>query len=497
MNSETRYDVVIVGTGFSGLCMAIKLREAGIRNVLLLERASTLGGTWRDNCYPGAACDVPSNLYSFSFEPSPSWSRVYGTQGEILNYLQHCARKYELEPLTRFGTEVTGAVFDATLGQWQITCQDGTHIHSRVLVSGCGAFSKPALPDIPGIESFQGDVIHTARWNPNYSLTGKRVAVIGTGASAIQVVPTIAPSVDHLTLFQRTPPWILPKDDRPTRPIERWLYRHVPLSQRAIRELRYWTQELRVPAFTGHAPGLMTVPHRAALRHLRTQVRDPALRRALTPNYKIGCKRILLSNDYYPALVRPNVSLITAGISQVTATGLKDQSGHPHQVDTIICATGFHIADDLAPFPISGVAGQTLDTTWRAQQGAEAYLGTAIHGFPNFFTVTGPNTGVGHTSMVYMIEAGTRYVVQGIQQILERPAPVFLDLRAAVQRRFNSELQRRLAKTVWITGGCMSWYNTQDGKNTSLWPGQTFEYRQRTAHFDVNDYILHASPERG
>ena len=483
---ENEFDVVIVGTGFAGLCVAIRLLEAGIQNIVLLERADGVGGTWRDNCYPGAACDVPSNLYSFSFESNPNWTRSFGTQSEILAYIQHCARKYNIEPLIRFNSEVVGATFVRESARWQVRCADGRTFAGRALVSGCGAFSKPALPDIPGLSDFEGDILHTARWRADYEVHAKRIGVIGTGASGIQVVPAIAPAADHLTVFQRTPSWILPKADRAVSARQRKLYEALPMAQKMVRRSLYWTQEARVPGFNGKVPQILSVARRMALRHLHEQIPNDELRQALTPTYDIGCKRILLANDYYPTFNRSNVSLETSGIERGCAAGLVTTNGDLHHLDTIICATGFHIADDLAPFPMVGLSGQELGALWAAQ-GAEAYLGATIHDFPNLFTVVGPNTGVGHTSMIYMIEAATAYAVQGIDQII-RGGHRILNVRPETQAAYNSELQDRLEKTVWTNGGCVSWYNTKQGKNTSLWPGQTFEYRRRTSRFDVADY---------
>lgn len=478
-------DAIIIGTGFSGLCVAIKLKQAGIDDFVILERSGTVGGTWRDNHYPGAACDVPSYLYSFSFEPNPNWSHSYGRQPEILEYTQRCAEKYDLMSHMRFNTDVQGARFNSHSNRWEVEASNGATYRGRTLVTGCGAFSKPSTPDIPGIDDFEGQIFHTADWNHDYDITGKRVAVIGTGASAIQVVPAIAPKVGKLTLFQRTAAWVMPKADRPYTPFRKALLTRFPGIQQLIRKSIYWGLEMRVPGFDGRFPGLLKIGQMLATRYLKREVADPELRAKLTPNFGLGCKRILLSNEYYAALSGKNAHVETSGIRAVKGNRVLTNDGAEHEVDVIVCATGFTVTEALTPFPIEGLEGRDLTESWQGTP--SAYLGSTVSGFPNLFTMTGPNTGLGHTSMIYMIEAQTAYVVQALKHTLATDA-LALNVKQDVQDAFNKELQTRLDKTIWATGGCNSWYKTPEGKIAALWPGQTFEYRQRTARFDPGCY---------
>ncbi|WHZ11633.1 MAG: Cyclohexanone monooxygenase [Burkholderiaceae bacterium] len=478
--------VVIIGSGYAGLCVAIKLRQAGMRDFVLLEQADAIGGTWRDNGYPGAACDIPSHLYSFSFEPNPNWSRLYPTQPELRAYVEHCVDKYGLRPHIRCSQRVTALRFDEQDSVWRVQTSDGGELRSRVVVSATGGLSRPALPGIPGLDTFAGALFHSARWNHAYDLTDKRVAVIGTGASAIQFVPQIAPRVRALTLFQRTPAWILPKPDRPLSDAERARFARQPWRQRLARTLIYWTLEARAILFT-RWPALLRRVQPQVLRFVARHVPDAALRAKLTPRYTMGCKRILLSNDFYPALALPQVRLETTPIIGVDAGGIHTADGAHHAADAIIFGTGFQVADAGTPFPVFGRGGIEMNRVWAG--GSQAYLGSTVAGFPNLFLMTGPNTGLAHNSMIFMIEAQTRYVVDAILGMAARGLRSF-DLHPEVQRRFNEWLQRRMAPTVWATGGCRSWYLTRDGRNVTLWPGFTFDYRRRTRRFDWHSYAL-------
>ncbi|MBL8717834.1 MAG: NAD(P)/FAD-dependent oxidoreductase [Myxococcales bacterium] len=479
---DPRNHVLIVGSGFSGLGMAVRLKQAGV-DFTILEKADEVGGTWRDNHYPGAACDVPSHLYSFSFERWPGWSRMYGPQREIFEYMRHCARKYGLYPHVQLGAQATSATFDPREGLWKVTTEDGREFRGRALVSGTGALSRPSIPELPGLASFEGAAFHSARWDHAYPLEGKRVAVVGTGASAIQFVPQIAPKVGRLLLFQRTPPWILPKPDFAFSERERALFENVPGLSWAFRQFIWARQEIgAVPMVI--EPRLGKLIERLALRFLEKQVPDPALRKRLTPSYRIGCKRILLTNDYYPALGRENVDLITDGIERVDATGLHTVDGKHHEVDAILFGTGFQAADAVCPYPVLGRDGRSLDAAW--QRGAEAYLGTTVSGFPNLYLLMGPNTGLGHNSMIYMIEAQIEHAYRCIERVLSRDLSG-LDVRPEVQASYNEELQRRLARTVWASG-CRSWYQNKEGKNVTLWPGFTFEFRLRAERPDFSHY---------
>ena len=484
--SVERFSVIIVGSGFGGLGMGIRLKQAGVDDFVILEQDDGVGGTWRANRYPGAACDIESHLYSFSFEPNPEWTRTFAPQAEILDYLERCATKYGLRPHLRFGRAVVGATFDEAAGEWTVETGRGEVLRARALVSACGGLSRPSLPDIPGLRSFQGKLFHTARWDGSLDLSGKRVGVIGTGASAIQIVPSIAPTVGKLHVYQRTPPWILPKQD-PEIPVDRRAqFRRWPGLQQLARAAQFWRHELLAFAFTVE-PRVLKQAQKLGLQHLGRTVRDPQLRRKLTPSYTMGCKRILLSNDYYPAFNRPNVELVTDGIAEVRAHGILSRDGSERALDAIVLATGFQAAESVAPFEVRGRGGRELNEAWR--EGAEAFLGTTVSGFPNLFMIVGPNTGLGHSSMVLMIESQITYILSCLALMRSRGAKL-LDVRADAQRRYNAQLHTRLARTVWATGGCTSWYRTSTGKNTTLWPGFTLEYRFRTRRVSERDYTL-------
>ena len=475
--------VLIVGSGFAGLGMAIRLKQAGIDDFVLLEQANGIGGTWRDNHYPGAACDVQSHLYSFSFEPWPEWSREFAPQKEILAYLEHCADKYGIRPHIRFGARVTRAHWDEDAGMWEVETNDGAKIRAPVLVPGCGPLSRPVMPDIPGLESFQGKTFHSARWDDSFPIEGKSVAVIGTGASAIQIVPEIAPRAGKLFVYQRTAPWVMPKPDGEIPAWKRAAFRRVPAAQQLARQRIYWTRELMALGFVVE-PKIMKLAERYSRGFLRKSVADPELRDKLTPRYTMGCKRVLPTNDYLPALQRPNVELVTAPIAEIRAHSIATKDGVDRPVDAIVLATGFEAAEQVAPFEIRGRDGRELNEVWT--DGAEAYLGTSVAGFPNLFMLIGPNTGLGHTSMIIMIEAQIAYVLDAVKRMRARGLES-VEVRPDVQAVYNLEMQRRLANTVWASG-CMSWYLTRTGKNTTLWPGFTFEFRLRTRRFDADSY---------
>ncbi|MDH4581340.1 NAD(P)/FAD-dependent oxidoreductase [Pseudomonas sp. BN415] len=473
--------VLIIGAGFGGLGLAIQLQKAGIQDFLILEKGSEVGGTWRDNSYPGAACDVPSHLYSFSFEPKTDWSRKYAPQAEIFAYQRHCADKYGLHRHIRFGCEVAGAEFDEASGTWQVQTCTGERFHARALVSACGQLNRPAWPRISGLDGFKGELFHSAGWNHGYPLEGKRVAVIGTGASAIQFVPQIAPKVAQLTLFQRSAAYVIPKPDRAYQPWELALMRRLPGLQKVDRMLKYIQHESRVLAFSVFPP-LMKLMQFRFRRHLARGITDPGLRQRLVPDYPLGCKRILISNDFYPALARSNVEVINTGIREVTERAVVTDDGQHHEVDAIILGTGFTATDFLAPMSIRGLGGRDLNQAWR--EGAEAYLGVSVSGFPNLFMLYGPNTNLGHNSIIYMLESQFRYVLDGIRTL---SGLRYLDLKPEVQRHFNQRLQQDVRHTVWEQG-CNSWYKTADGRNTNNWPGFTFSYRQQTRRLELNHY---------
>ncbi len=505
--------ILIIGAGFAGLAMALALLRAGIDDFTIVEKADEVGGTWRENHYPGLQCDVESHLYSLSAAPNPDWSRTYAPQREILAYLKRVTDDFDLRRRIRFGTEIVGATFDDRTGLWEVRTRrrrvgehegerserealplvgrpeddrvEGDAIRARVVVSGTGPLHKPAFPDIPGLEKFAGKVFHSARWDDDYPLAGKTVAVVGTGASAIQIIPSIQPKVGKLHVFQRTPAWVLPRPDRAYTAGEKSRNRRFPLVQRLARAGIYWRRELFATGFVVE-PRILKLLEGLARRYLASQVPDPALREKLTPGYRMGCKRVLISNDYYASLGRENVELVTDAITEVRAHSVVTASGKERSVDALVLATGFHAADQVAPFDVRGRGGRVLDEVWKA--GAEGYLGTTVSGFPNLFLMVGPNTGLGHSSMVFMIESQVAYALDAIKTMRARRLKL-VDVRADAQARYNDEMQRRLAKTVW-SSGCKSWYQTPSGKNVTLWPGYTFEFRLRLRKFDVAAYEL-------
>lgn len=476
--------IAILGTGFSGLGMAIRLKQRGEHDFVVLEKSNDIGGTWRDNTYPGCACDIPSHLYSFSFALNPLWSRAYATQPEIWDYLRRCARRYGIMPHIQWNSELLDATWNDVDQCWHITTTRG-RFTANILVLGYGPLSEPSLPDIQGIESFEGVLFHSAQWRHDYDLAGKCVAVIGIGASAVQFVPQIQPKVDHLALFLRTPPWIIPRLDQPIPLWKRNMYRLLPFTQLLRRARIYARLEIAVLGMV-YRPQALEEFMGIARRHLERQVPDPALRAKLTPNYLMGCKRILLSDDFYPSLTQPNVEVISERIREVRARSVVTADGVEREVDTIICGTGFHVTDSQIPRCIHGQCGQSLAERWR--DGYSAYLGTTVSGFPNMFLLIGPNTGLGHNSMVYMIESQINYIVDCLGTMQRRNIQA-IEVRPAVQEAFNEHLQARLKTTVWQSG-CKSWYLDAHGRNTTIWPGFTFEFRHRTRHFDPKNYEL-------
>ena len=482
-----RFKVVIVGTGFSGLGQAIQLERAGIRDYVILEKAGEVGGTWRDNSYPGCACDVQSHMYSFSYEQNPDWSRSFSPQPEIFEYLKGVADKYRLRDKIRFGVELTGAHWDERECRWTATTKDGREFVAQFLVSGVGGLHIPQIPELPGIADFQGRTWHSARWDHEYDLRGKRVAVVGTGASAVQFVPKIAPDVAELTLFQRTPPWIMPKPDHAMPEWARTLFKRVPGTQRAYRNALYWLLEARAVGFNGH-PAIMKAGELIAKRNIAKGIKDPALRKKVTPDYTMGCKRVLISNDYYPALNRPNVEVNTSGIKEVRAHSIVDSAGVEHEVDAIVYGTGFKVTDALEYLDITGVDGRDLAKEW-ATEGMRTHKGITVSGFPNLFFLLGPNTALGHNSVVFMIESQARYVVDAIKLADSRGAEA-LDVRPGVQDEFQREIQDKLVKGVWTQGGCKSWYLDAQGVNRTIWPGFTWRYWLETRKVNPADYEL-------
>lgn len=494
--THTIVDHLVVGAGFAGLAAAIKLDEDGERDLVVIEKGHDVGGTWRDNTYPGAACDVPSQLYSFSFAPNPDWSMSFSPQPEIQAYLQRTAREAGVLDRFVFDTRVTSATWDEATQRWQVVAEGpaGTTTYAaRTLLSGAGGLSEPRLPDITGIEGFQGTVFHSAQWDHSVDLAGKRVAVIGTGASAIQIVPELQKVVGHLDLYQRTPPYVLPRHDRRYSGLEKAALRHVPGLQKLYRTAIYWGREGYVPAFTLE-PKIAAPAKKMALANLRKAVQDPVLREKLTPTFEIGCKRILISNTYYPAVASDNVELVTDPIAEVTATGIRTADGTERDIDVLVVATGFFTTDIPIAHAITGRTGRTLAERW-AETGMAAYKGTTVPEFPNLFMMVGPNTGLGHSSMVFMIESQVEYVRDAVRTLRTHRFGAVEPTEAAAAA-FNDRLQRRMARSVWSTGGCSSWYLDEHGRNTTLWPRATFTFRRMLSSFDLAAYTVTAeAPE--
>ena len=484
--------VAIVGSGFAGLGMAIRLKQKGVPYVIF-ERASDVGGTWRDNTYPGCQCDVPSHLYSYSFAPNPDWSRTYSPQPEIWAYLRECADRYAIRPHILFDHEVIDAAWDEDEGVWSLETTGGRWT-ADVLISGNGGLSEPSIPHLDGLESFEGTYFHSAAWDHSHDLSGKRVAVVGTGASAIQFIPHIQPQVEQLHVFQRTPAWVLPHTDRPTTERERKLYRRFPVVQKAVRAGIYGMRELLVFGLTKNKK-LLRPLELIARRHLREQVPNRELRKKLLPRFSPGCKRLLLSNNYLPTLSRRNVELVTEGIREVRADSIVTVDGTERPVDTIIFGTGFKVTDNPVMDRLRGRDGRSLAKYW-ADGGMRAYLGTTVTGFPNLFLLTGPNTGIGHTSLLVMIEAQIRYVVSCLEQ-MEKGDVATVEVRENVLDAFSVELQAKTENTVWTGGGCRSWYLDADGRNATLWPGFTWRFKMLTRRFEADDYVLTRRRSRG
>jgi cation diffusion facilitator CzcD-associated flavoprotein CzcO len=482
----TQTRALIIGTGFSGLGMAIALRKQGT-DFVILEKADDVGGTWRDNIYPGCACDVPSHLYSFSFEPKPNWSRMFSPQPEILEYLRGVADKYGLRRHIRFGARVERAHWDDDEHRWHVFTDGGEEFVAQFLISGAGALHIPSMPDIEGLDTFAGSAFHSAQWDPGADLTGKRVAVIGTGASAIQIVPKIVGQVAQLHLYQRTPPWVFPRPNAHISPRLQQVLTRVPGVRAALRAGIYWFLEATAYGLT-RRPGLLRIYEAMGKWNIRRAISDPALRAKLTPDYRAGCKRILYATDYYQALAQPNAEVITERIVRITPQGVVTADGTERDADVIVFATGFHVTDSYTYVDIKGPGGEDLVDRWNAE-GVAAHRGITVADMPNLFFLLGPNTGLGHTSVVFMIESQIRYVAQAIAAVDAGGADALAPTRAA-QDRFNDELQQDLARSVWNTGGCRSWYLDSHGNNRTLWGGFTWQYWAATRTLDLDEYRL-------
>jgi cation diffusion facilitator CzcD-associated flavoprotein CzcO len=481
----TRVRVVIIGAGFGGIGLGIKLKAAGLSDFVILEKSTQVGGVWRDNRYPGAECDIPSHLYSFSFEPRADWPQTYASHADILDYLTHCIRKHGLAQHIRLGADVTDARWDDASGQWILQTSDGRRFQTQSLVTATGQLSRPLSPRIAGVADFGDTTFHSAEWRHDYDLRGKRVAVVGTGASAIQFIPYVASLASKLYVFQRSAAYVLPKSNKAYSGWQIFLFKHIPGMAKLSRLLIYAQHELRGVAFVS-VPRALRVKQSSFRRWLARTIKDPDLRRRLTPDYRMGCKRILLSNDYYPAMQQPNVELVMQAIAEIRPDAIVTTDAVERKVDCIILATGFAATDFLAPMKITGLSGRTLQQCWT--NGAEAHLGIAVAGFPNFFMLYGPNTNLGHNSIVYMIECQIRYVMACLKR-LSRDDTRTIAVKDAAQARFNAKIQRRLRKTIWAKG-CTAWYLTAAGKNTANWPGYTFEFRWKTRSPKWSDYSI-------
>jgi cation diffusion facilitator CzcD-associated flavoprotein CzcO len=482
---------LIVGTGFAGLAVANKLlTEKTSSDVVLIERASDVGGTWRDNTYPGAACDVPSNLYSFSFAPSPAWTNNYARQPEIFDYLKSVADSRGIRERTLFDCELLGARWDPVASRWNVETTRGT-TSAQLLVAATGTLSNPSFPDVPGIGDFTGTMFHSATWDHGFDPAGKRIAVVGTGASAIQFVPELADPADHLTVFQRTPAWIIPRLDRPIGTLERRLYKVLPSAQKVARGGLYVYREGYVVALAKFT-FLLPLFKMLATGQLRRQIKDPVLRKKLTPRFTIGCKRMLLSNTWLRTLSRPDVDLVDSGMSAMTADGVVDGHGVEHKVDAVVFGTGFTATEPPVAQVLHGVDGRSLAESWNGSP--SAYRGTSVNGFPNLFLMYGPNTNLGHSSIVYMLESQANYINSAIAQMSDRKL-LSVDVTERAQEAYNADIDEQLTHTVWNAGGCSSWYFDRNGRNSVMWPTFTWQFRKLLLRADLNDFeIVRGAP---
>jgi cation diffusion facilitator CzcD-associated flavoprotein CzcO len=476
------HDTVVIGAGFAGLGMAWQLAANGFDDVVLLERGNEVGGTWRDNVYPGAACDIPSDLYSFSFAQNPEWEHRYGHQPEILEYLKRVSEDWDIRSRIRFGTEVESARWDPGIARWRIRTSTGNFV-ARVLISGHGPLVEPVWPALPGLRDFAGPLLHSARWAHGALTTGKRVAVIGTGASSIQLVPAIQPGALTMSVFQRSAPWILPRHDHPTSELRRRLFRVAPVLQRANRARVFLSNETRFAAFASRFIG--AAAERMSRRYLRSQIADPELRAALEPDYRIGCKRILVDSEWYRALQQDNCELVTSPIARVEPWAIVTEDGHRHPADILVCATGFDATHPRIAEIIHDENGRSLAEAW--SEGMSALRGTTVFGFPNLYLLVGPNTALGHNSIVYVIEAQIRYVLGALAFQRETGVRV-LEARRDSTDAWNRRLQSRLAGSVWTTGGCTSFYLDEAGRNTTLWPGPALGLGLALRRFHPGEY---------
>ncbi|MDX1451626.1 MAG: NAD(P)/FAD-dependent oxidoreductase [Oleiphilaceae bacterium] len=483
MNKQKQYEVVIIGTGFGGQLAAINLRKRGIEDFVLLERRSFMGGTWSQNTYPGAAVDVQSPLYSLSAEPY-DWSQMFAEQHELQAYTEHVIEKHGLRDKTLTEHAVSKIEWSASQQLWHISLHGREALYARYVINATGPLSTPVIPDFKGKERFKGTSFHTNDWNHDYDYRGKRVAVIGSGASAAQVIPAIAPDVAQLHVFQRTPHWVLPRPDYRFKPWQRALLRNKWV-YKMLRVLIYWALETRVLGFKYSKAVLEILAGRTARKHIETQISDPELRKKVTPDFTIGCKRVILSDTLYPAFCRDNTTLhdSTEGIEQITETGIVTTQGEEIPLDLIVYSTGFDATDGVISYPVVGREGRELADFWHDYP--RAYLGTTVPGFPNLFIVTGPNTGIGHTSALFIIESQMKYIMQALERA--RPEGV-IEVQSEAEARYTQKIHREMAKTVWQTGGCQSWYKSRSGKVIAMFPGFSFTFRRWASRFRSGDH---------
>ncbi|MFN8072148.1 MAG: NAD(P)/FAD-dependent oxidoreductase [Mycobacterium sp.] len=488
----TSRSVLIIGAGFAGLGTAIRLLQNGIDDFVILERSDRVGGTWRDNTYPGAACDVPSVLYSYSFAPKPDWSRVYSGGPEILGYIEDVVDRYRLRRHIRFGTNVTAMNFDSDTGTWTADTASGTTFTARTAVLAAGPLADVSWPDIRGLDSYTGHKIHSARWDHDYDVTGKRIAVIGTGASAVQIIPELVKTASKVKVFQRTPGWVLPRLDFAHPDWAKQLFHHVPAAEDLARQALFWGHEAAAVGMVWDTVVTSAI-QLVAKANLRRQIRDPWKRRQLTPDFRAGCKRMLMTNDYYPALEKENCSLITWPIATLSPAGIRTADGIEHEVDCIVFATGYDVVcKNGTPFPVAGLDGRKLADDWA--QGSYAYKSVSVSGYPNLFWTFGPNSGPGHNSALHYMEAQIDYIVEAVRIIESRGLRLF-DVRKDRQDRYNARIQRRLENTTW-NSGCASWYLTADGHNATMYPGFATQFTRELSRVDIDDYVTDTVPAR-
>ena len=481
------YQVGIIGAGFGGLVAALKLKNSGRSSFVIFERASEIGGTWRDNTYPGCACDVPSHLYSIASKPNPDWNYKFSKQPEILNYLKKVVENNDLTSHIRLNSDIVEIKFMEFQGLWQITDRTGNQTTVKFIISSTGSLNRPVIPKFEGLETFKGAKFHSSQWDKTCDIKGKRVAVIGTGASAIQIVPTIAPDVAQLMVFQRTPAWITPRRDRKTLRFEKALYRIAPATLKFMREGFYWINEFLGKAFVGNQ-NIYKISKFVSLQKLKSEVHDAETRRKLTPQYNLGCKRVLVSDDYYPAFNRSNVNLITDNIEKITENSIITKDGQAHEVDIIVFATGFEAADLILYTKILGINGTNLIDEW-AKTGAEAFHGTTVAGYPNLALLLGPNTGLGHNSVIHIMESQMNYVMDYLNILEKNGDNAYLDVKPTVQKLHNESVQNQFEGTVWASG-CKSWYMNKNGRNTTLYPRLTVQFRKETQKVNLEDYSI-------